>query len=136
MDSIITRIFFHNWQRKLVAALAAIVIWMFVNNSINDTVTISNVPVRIINLPPDKTIPGLLPNGVLGRRLTLTLTGSKDVVEAFARHRRGIRAEAQRGGFAIRARLTLKGNLHVFIFPAPCPAPATQIKKAITRRCG
>jgi len=81
MESIIARIFFHNWQRKLVAVLTAIVVWLFVNHSINETKTISNVPIRIINLPADKTIQGLLPNGMLSRRITLTLTGSKDVID-------------------------------------------------------
>lgn len=81
MESLITQIFINNWQRKVVAVLTAIVIWLFVNNSINETVTISNIPVRIINLPTDKTIQGLLPNGILSRRITLTLTGSKDVVD-------------------------------------------------------
>lgn len=81
MESLIAQLFIHNWQRKLVALLTAIVIWLFVNHSINETATISNVPIRIINLPADKTIQGLLPNGILSRRITLTLTGSKDVVE-------------------------------------------------------
>ena len=81
MESVIRRMFLHNWQRKLVAVLTAIVIWLFVNHSINETKTIFNVPIRIINLPPDKTIPGLLPNGMLSRRITLTLTGAKDVIE-------------------------------------------------------
>ncbi len=81
MESVIRGMFLHNWQRKLVALLTAIVIWLFVNHSINETKTIFNVPIRIINLPSDKTIPGLLPNGMLSRRITLTLTGSKDVVD-------------------------------------------------------
>lgn len=81
MESLIAHLFLHNWQRKLVALLTAIVIWLFVNHSINETQTIPNVPIHIINLSTDKTIHGLLPNGILSRRITLTLTGSKDVVE-------------------------------------------------------
>jgi YbbR domain-containing protein len=81
MESIISRIFVHNWQRKLVAVLTAIVIWLFVNHSISETKTLSNIPIRIINLPSDKTIQGLLPNGMLSRRITLTLSGSKDVID-------------------------------------------------------
>lgn len=71
----------HNWQRKLVALFTALGIWLFVNHSINETKTISNVPIRIINLPSEKTIQGLLPNGMLSRRITLTLTGSKDIID-------------------------------------------------------
>lgn len=80
MESVIA-FFLHNWQRKLVAVLTAIVIWLFVNHSINGTKTIANVPIRIINLPSDKTICGLLPNGMLTRRIALTVTGTMDVVE-------------------------------------------------------
>jgi hypothetical protein len=81
MDSIAAKIFLYNWQRKVVALLIAFAIWMFVNHSINEIKTISNVPIRIINLPSDKTVQGLLPNGLLNRRITLTLTGSKDVID-------------------------------------------------------
>lgn len=77
----IAQLFIHNWQRKLVAALTAIVIWLFVNHSINETTTLTNVPIRIINLPADRTIQGLLPNGILSKRITLTLTGSKEVID-------------------------------------------------------
>lgn len=80
MESVILKFFFRNWQRKLVALCTAVVIWLFVNSSMNETVTIPNIPVRVINLPANKTIQGLLPNGILSRRINLTLTGSKDVV--------------------------------------------------------
>src|SRR5580704_12492526 len=81
MESMIKGLFINNWQRKLVAILAAIVIWLLVDHSITDTKTIPNVSMRIVNLPPEKTILGLLPNGILTKRVTLTLTGSKDVVD-------------------------------------------------------
>lgn len=74
-------ILLHNWQRKLVAISTALIIWLFVNHSIIATKTIPNVPIRIIKLPPDKTIVGLLPNGVLKKRMTLTLSGTRDVIE-------------------------------------------------------
>ena len=69
-----------NWQRKIVALLTAIIVWFLVNESITITKTISNVPVRITNLPQNKTIEGILPNGYLNQRLTLTLTGNKSVL--------------------------------------------------------
>jgi len=81
MESIIRTIFFHNWGRKAVAAAAAVVIWFFVNHSIIETKTIPNVPVKIANLAPGKTVLGLLPNGVMERRITLTLNGTKDVIQ-------------------------------------------------------
>ena len=81
MDSIITETVLHNWKRKLAALVAASIIWIFVNHSIIETKIIPNVQIRILNLPADKTIVGLLPNGYLGDRVTLTLSGTKDVVQ-------------------------------------------------------
>ncbi len=70
-----------NWQRKIAALVIALMVWLFVNHSISETKTIPNLPVRVINLPPNKTIVGLLPNGILSKRVTLTLTDTKDVIE-------------------------------------------------------
>lgn len=81
METVVSNVFFHNWQRKCVAILTAIILWFFVSHSIQETKVIANVPIRIINLPPDKTILGILPNGILSKRITLTLTGTKDIVE-------------------------------------------------------
>lgn len=79
MDKIKSFFTFH-WQRKLVAFLAALVIWIFVNQSITDIKTIPNVPIRIINLPEDKTIPGMQPNGIIGKRIPLTIQGTKNII--------------------------------------------------------
>lgn len=81
MESLIYRLFIHQWQRKVVALLTATIIWIFVNHTITDTKTIPFVPIRVINLPTDKIIPGLQPNGFLSKRLTLTVNGTKDVIE-------------------------------------------------------
>lgn len=80
MEQLIT-FFTHNWQRKLVAFLAAAVIWLFVNHSITEIKTIPNIPIRVVNLPANKTIPGLMPNGVLAKRVTLTLSGTKEIID-------------------------------------------------------
>lgn len=77
MKTFLERIFLDNWQRKAISFIAALIIWFLVNNSITITRTLSNVPVRIVQLPPDKTIVGLLPSGIMDHRITLTLTGSK-----------------------------------------------------------
>lgn len=81
MESIVSQLFFNNWQRKLVALISALIIWAFINHSINATKTIPSVPIRVINLPADKTIHGLLPTGVLSKRITLTLVGTKGVID-------------------------------------------------------
>lgn len=70
-----------NWQRKILSIMTALIIWLFVNHSITETKSIPNVPVRIINPPSDKTIIGLLPNGTLKKRMTLVLSGSKDIID-------------------------------------------------------
>lgn len=69
------------WQQKLAALLIAILMWFSVNHSIIATKTIPNIPVRITNVPSDRAIPGMLPNGLYSKRVTLQLTGNKSVVE-------------------------------------------------------
>lgn len=81
MESLINRLFLYQWQRKCLALLTATIIWFFVNHSITATKTVPSVPIRIVNLPVDKTIQGLLPNGFLSKRTTLTVSGTKDVIE-------------------------------------------------------
>ncbi len=81
MDSLISRIFIKHWQRKLVALLIAIIVWMVVSQSIITTKTIHAVPIRIINVSANKSIEGLLPNGFLSQRITLNLSGSKEVID-------------------------------------------------------
>ena len=81
MENVKKSFFFHQWHRKLMAFLAAMLLWFFVNHTIVSSKTISSVPIRIVNLPKDHTIIGLLPNGFLNKRITLTLTGTKDVIE-------------------------------------------------------
>lgn len=81
MEPLIQSLFIHQWQRKLVALSTAVIIWIFVNHSITSSKTLPSVPIRVINLPSDKTIPGLLPNGFLSKRTTLTLTGARDTID-------------------------------------------------------
>jgi hypothetical protein len=81
MKELFARLFLKNWPRKLVALIAAIFIWFLVNQTITVTRTLADIPVRIINLPPDKTVLGLLPNGLLNKRISVTISGSKSVVQ-------------------------------------------------------
>lgn len=80
MEQLIVRFFVENWKRKVISLFAALFVWYFVSYSIQETMTIHNIPVRVINVPKDKTVIGLLGNGYLESRVTLTLTGTKDVV--------------------------------------------------------
>ncbi len=81
MEGNVKKFFLDHWQRKLISLVAAICLWLVIERSITTTRTFTHVPVRVVNLPHDKTIRGLRPNGVLDRQLTLTLTGSKGVIE-------------------------------------------------------
>lgn len=80
MRGFFTSIFFHNPARKCVALLSAVLIWFLVNQSITLTRTFPDVAIRVINLPPDKTVVGLLPNGLLSKRTSVTITGTKSVI--------------------------------------------------------
>jgi hypothetical protein len=80
MKTLLLHFFSHNWQRKSVALLLGIVIWLMVNHSLTATKVIPNVPVRIINLPPGKTIEGMQSSGTLSKKLSLTLIGNADTL--------------------------------------------------------
>ena len=71
----------YRWKEKLIAIVLAFIIWIFVNQAIVSSKTIPNIPVRIMNIPQDKVISGLLPNGVYQKRVKLTLTGSRQIIE-------------------------------------------------------
>lgn len=80
MDRLIS-FFTNNWQQKIVALATALVIWLIVNHSLTETKMIANVPIKVIKIPEDKTIVGMMPNGFLNRRINLTLTGYKGVID-------------------------------------------------------
>ncbi|NGX53374.1 MAG: hypothetical protein K1000chlam4_00085 [Chlamydiae bacterium] len=82
MKYLLRRVFITHWPRKLIAFISAIIVWFLVSQTIAVTRTIPNVAIRVINLPADKTVVGLLPTGILNRRIAVTLTGNKLVVEA------------------------------------------------------
>jgi hypothetical protein len=81
METVISKWLLPNWERKLIAIIAAIVVWMYVSQSITATKTIPGIPIRVVNLSPEKTIEGLLPNGILSKRINLTLTGTEKVIQ-------------------------------------------------------
>ncbi len=81
MKTWVLRLFSENWQRKLLSFILAMVIWIIVHHSMTITKVISNVPVRVVNVPSGKTIEGMQANGLLNRRLNLTLTGNKAALD-------------------------------------------------------
>lgn len=81
MKSLIQKFLIDNWQRKLFSLILAMIIWISVNTSMTTTKIISNIPVRVVNLPQEKTIEGMQVNGILNKRIVLTITGNKTVMD-------------------------------------------------------
>lgn len=81
MRTLLKNLFINNWPRKCLSIILAIIIWFVVNKSLSATKTISNVPVKIENIPPGKTIEGIQSNGILNRRVNLTITGNKNLLD-------------------------------------------------------
>ncbi len=81
MKSFLIKLFVENWLRKLISLILAMIIWMVINHSLTITKTIENIPVRIINLAPDKIIDGMLSDGILKKKMSLIITGNKNVLE-------------------------------------------------------
>lgn len=57
------------------------IIWLVVSHSMTVTKVVHNIPVRITNLPPEKTIEGMQANGFLNRKISLTVTGNKTAID-------------------------------------------------------
>ena len=81
MRDILYKIFVKNWPRKLISVILAFIIWGLVNHSITTTKTVHNVPIKIINIPPGKSVKGLGDDNFLKKTITLTLSGNKNVLD-------------------------------------------------------
>ena len=81
MRTLLIRLFIENWHRKLISLILATIIWMVVSHSMTVTKVIPNVPVRVTNLPPDKTIEGMQVDGHLNKRVSLCLNGHRAVLD-------------------------------------------------------
>ena len=95
MKSLIHKLFVEHWPRKLLALLLATVIWFVVNQSLTVSRVISNIPVRIVNIPPGKTVEGLQLSGRLAKRINVTLVGNKTLLEELSPHDFEIVLDAQ-----------------------------------------
>lgn len=70
-----------NWFKKLVSLGFAVLIWFLVGQSITVTRTLTNIPVRIVDLEPEQTVLGLQKNGLLNKKVSLTITGHKSTIQ-------------------------------------------------------
>ncbi|GAB4190506.1 MAG: hypothetical protein Tsb0015_11760 [Simkaniaceae bacterium] len=74
-------IFLNNWPRKLISIILAVIIWFVVDQTLTVTKTIGNIGVRIVNVPKGKTVEGIGSDGLLNRKITLTITGNRTLLE-------------------------------------------------------
>jgi len=71
---------FHNWQRKIISVLGAVIVWVFVSSSISMTRSYEKILVRVINIPSGKTVYNGTVDGYLDKKIDLTLTGSREIL--------------------------------------------------------
>lgn len=81
MKTLLFRLFIENWPRKLISLVLSMIIWMMVSRSMTVTKVVPNIPVRVSNLPPGKTIEGMQLGGTLSKKVTLSLIGHRAVLE-------------------------------------------------------
>ncbi|MCB1082063.1 MAG: hypothetical protein KDK63_02845, partial [Chlamydiia bacterium] len=81
MKTLFKTLFIDHWPRKLLSLILAIIIFFVINKSLTTTKTITNVPVRIENIPSGKTVEGLQSNGFLNKKVSLTLSGNRSILE-------------------------------------------------------
>ena len=81
MRKLFNLLFIENWQRKLIALILAIIIWLLVNNSLITQKNYKNVRVRVANVPKGMAIQGLTSEGFLERRLSIKIEGHKKFLD-------------------------------------------------------
>lgn len=82
MKSLFRFLFIDNWQRKAIATVLAVIIWLVVNHTLTGTKILNNVPVKVINIPTGKTIEGMQSSGTLSKKISLTLVGNKPLLDS------------------------------------------------------
>ncbi len=81
MRTLLKKLFLNQWDYKCISLLLAVIIWLAVNHSQSTSKILEKVAVRVINIPPGFTVAGLLPNGILSERVSLTVSGKKLFLE-------------------------------------------------------
>lgn len=81
MKTLLIHLFIDNWPRKVLSLVLAMIIWMLVSHSMTISKIVPNIPVRVSNLPAEKTIEGMQVNGTLSKRISLTLVGHKSAID-------------------------------------------------------
>lgn len=121
--------FFNHFPRKAVALFSAIIIWFLVNHTLTATKTLPQVPVRIIHLPPNKTVVGLQPHGILNKKIAVTLRGQKSAVENLSQNDLEILINAAGKEDSFIAKIEKK-NLYLLSHDEPLKKKITEVSAA------
>lgn len=80
MITLLRRLFIEQWLRKLIALFLALITWYTVDQSLSSTRTIKGISMRVINIPDDYVVPGILSSGYLNTKINLTIAGKKEMI--------------------------------------------------------
>ena len=80
MITLLKRLFIDHWFRKLIATLLALVTWYTVDQSLSSTKTIKGISMRVVNIHDDYVVPGILSSGTLSSKISLAITGRREVI--------------------------------------------------------
>ncbi len=84
------------------------IIWMMVSHSMTVTKVIPNIPVRVVHLPHEKTIEGMQVNGLLNKRISLTIIGQKAALDELSAKDLEVEIDAKDKGHEWIATITQK----------------------------
>lgn len=124
MKTLLIKLFYDNWLRKLISLVLAMFIWIVVNHSISTTKTLHNVPVKVTNLHKGKTVEGLKSNNLLNKGISLSLSGNKHTLDAMSSEDLLVVIDMQRKKTDRIAKITPKNLL--------CLNPSIDITKNIS----
>ncbi len=82
MITLLKKFFIDNWQRKLLALILAMIIWIVVNHYMSLSTTIRNVSIKVKNIPKGKTVEGVQSDGTLQKKISINVLGNKDIIQS------------------------------------------------------
>lgn len=82
MSGSVKTFFTKNWPKKVLSILLAVIIWSLINKSLSTTKVISNIPVRVKNVPEKKALSQANLSHVLNKRAKVSLQGYKGSLDS------------------------------------------------------
>lgn len=84
-----------HWQRNVFSLFLACCIWYATCESLQITRTFTSLPVTVVNISPNFTVPGISPGGLIPERATLVLRGKKTGLNQLMHDRMSIFIDAK-----------------------------------------